>query len=83
MALPAYIDTTLEQENVNLIPFRRSEPMLLRSLSLTSTSNTDTTHLPIVPITHSVLIMRTRLSLGLHMDFGSRHSTLPKSTDFR
>ena len=34
---------------------------------MTSTSNTDTTHLRIVPIPNIVLIMRTRLSLGLHM----------------
>ena len=40
-------------------------------LSLTSTSNTDTTHLCIVPIPNIVLIMRTRLSLGLHMDFAA------------
>ena len=43
------------------------------SLTSTSTSNTDTTHLRIVPIPNIVLTMRSRLSLGLQMDFGSRH----------
>ena len=46
------------------------------SLSLTFTSNTDTTHLSIEPIPNIVLIIRTRLPLGSYM------STLPKSTDF-
>ena len=35
---------------------------VLRRLSLTSTSNTDTTHLRITPMPNIVLIMRTRLS---------------------
>ena len=39
--------------------------------SLSLTSNTDTIHLRIVLIPNIVLIMRTRLSLGLHIDFGS------------
>ena len=42
-------------------------------LTSISISNTDTTHLRIVPIPNIVLTMRTRLSLGLDMDFGSRH----------
>ena len=45
----------------------------IRRLSLTSISNTDTTHLHIVPIPNIVLTMRSRLSFGLQMDFGSRH----------
>ena len=42
-------------------------PLKLGRLSLASTSNTDATYLRIVPIPNIVLIMRTRLSLGLHM----------------
>ena len=45
---------------------------ILGRLSLTS--NTDTTDLRIVPIPNIVLIMRTRLSLGLHMDFDTFRS---------
>ena len=46
---------------------------LLGSLSSTSTSNADITHLRIVLTPNIVQFMRTRLSLGLHVDFGSRN----------
>ena len=42
-------------------------PLKLGRLSLTSISNTDAIYLRIVPIPNIVLIMRTRLSLGLQM----------------